>query len=152
MTLLDLMDAIAVHATAAASTAGGATFYDVAVGFPVSKGRCVRVFYGGERETERFGDGTTIASVLVGQAIIVRAYWPIAETASKKHRAIEGEMAVFVKSLRTRLLGDYQLGGKAQDGLRMHLAVTDQVTIARTDYAVADIEIVVDYDETTYAP
>lgn len=145
------MDAIAVHAAAAAVTAGGSKFYDVAVGFPAGKGRSVRVFYGGEREPEHFTSDRTLNSNLVAQAVVVRGYWPVAVTAVDRQRAIEGEMASFVKSLRTRVLGDAQLGGKSVD-LNMHLAATDQVVIARTQYAVVDIEIVVDYDETTIAP
>jgi hypothetical protein len=152
VTLLDLMDAIQVHATAAAVAAGGATRYDVAVGFPVSKGTCVRIFYGGERETARFNGDETLNSQLVGQGIVVRGYWPVAVTAVNRQRLIEGEMAVFVKELRTRVLGDFTLGGKAQDALKMHLAATDQVMIANTQYAVVDIEIVVDYDEYSYLP
>jgi len=149
--LLDLMDAIAVHALAAAAAAGGATFTDVAVGFPVGKGRCVRVFYAGERQPERFDSDETLTSKLVSQGIGVRGYWPTASTATKEQRAIEGQMAVLVKELRTRVLGDSRLAGKAKDGLKMHLAAADQVSIAGTQYAVVDIEIVVDYDEYSVA-
>lgn len=150
MTLLDLMDAIQVHAAAAAVTAGGATFTDVQVGFaPTAKGRCVRVFYGGEREPERFTSDETLTSKLVAQAINVRGYWPTASTAAKEQRAVEGQMAVFTSSLRTRLLGDSDLGAHAQDGLKMHLAVPDQVVVAGNSYSAIDTEIVVDYDEFT---
>jgi hypothetical protein len=151
MTLLDLMDAIAVHAVAAAATAGGATLTDVQVGFPVSKGRCIRIFYGGERGPEEFASDKTLNSKLISQAIVVRGYWPTASTATKEHRAIEGQMASFVQSLRARILGDSQLGGKSID-LSMHPATTDQVVISTTQYAVVDIEIVVDADEYAIAP
>lgn len=150
MTLLDLMDAIQVHAAAAAVTAAGATFYDVAVGYPAAKGKCVRIFYGGERDPEHFGNRVLDAN-LVAQAIMVRGYWPLPETATKRQRAMEGEMATFVKSLRTRILGDSQLGGLATD-LVMGLASAEQVLIAGTKYAIVDLEIVVDYDETPLAP
>jgi hypothetical protein len=146
--LLDLMDAIQVHAAAAAVTAGGAKFYDVAVGFPAARGKCVRIFYGGEREPERMGGELTLTSQMVAQAINVRGYWPVSETAAKNHRVIEGEMAAFVKSLRTRILGDSQLGGEGVD-LAMHLAVTDQVLVTGIQYAVVDMEIVCDFDEHT---
>lgn len=154
MTLLDLMDAIQVHAAAAAAAAyvTGSKAYDVAVGFPASKGRCVRIYYGGERETERFPDDETLNSQLVAQAINVVGYWPTPSAAPKEHRLIEGEMAAFVKDLRTRINGDYTLGGKAADGLRMGLTTTDQIVLAQTQYAVCQTEIVVDYDEHSYAP
>lgn len=145
------MDAIQVHAAAAAVTAGGAKFYDVAVGFPAAKGRCVRIFYGGEREVEHFTDKRTLNSKLIGQAIIVRGYWPLSDTGTNRHRVQEGEMAVFVKSLRTRILGDSQLGGASVD-LNMGLAQCDQAVLASTKYSITDTEIVVDFDEYSIAP
>lgn len=146
MDVLDIMDALQVHALAAANTAGGSTFYDVAVGFPVGKGRCVRIFYGGERGPEHFEPDRTLDSSLIAQAITTRAYWPLPGTQAARQRAIEGEMAVFVKSYRTRVLGDSQLGGESAD-LLMALAVADQVVISGTQYAVVDIETIVDFDE-----
>lgn len=150
MILLDLLDAVQVHAAAAAVTAGGATFTDVAVGYPVGKGRCVRIFYGGERDPEHFGDRVLDAN-LVGQAIVVRGWWPTASTSTKEQRNIEGQMGSFVKSLRTRILGDSQLGGKCTD-LVMGTGQAGQVMVGTTQYAITDIEIVVDYDETPLAP
>lgn len=153
MVLLDLMDAIQVHAAAAAAAAysTGAKNYDVKVGFPASKGKCVRIYYGGEREPERF-PATGPDWQLAAQAINVVGYWPTNTTAASDHRLIEGEMAAFVKSFRSRIVGDYTLGGKAADGLRMDYATTDQIVLAQTQYAVCQLEIVVDYDEHTYAP
>lgn len=150
MTLLTLMDAIAVHAAAAAA-AIDAKFYDVAVGFPAAKGRCVRIFYGGERRPEHFGDDKTLNSQLVAEAIMVRAYWPLSETATKRQRVMEGEMSTFVTQLRTRVLGDSQLGGAAVD-LNVEPAVASQAVIAKTEYAIVELEIVVDYSEYAIAP
>ena len=151
MDLLTLMDAVQVHAAAAAITASGAKFYNVAVGYPVGKGQCVRIFYGGEAELEHFSGDRVLNGVLVGQSIIVRGYWPLPETATKRQRVMEGEMGTFVKSLRTRILGDSTLGGACTD-LVMGLAQCEQVEIAKTKYAIVDTEIVVDFDETTLAP
>lgn len=152
MDLLDLMDALQVHAAAAANTADSSSkFYDVAVGFPAAKGRCVRIFYGGERAPEHFPDDKVLNAQLIAQAIIVRGYWPLSETATKRQRAMEGEMAAFVKSFRTRVLGDSQLGGEAVD-LNMGPAQCEQAVIAGTKYALVDIEIVCDYDEYPLAP
>lgn len=151
MDVLDLMDALQVHAAAAAVTAGGATFNDVAVGYPAARGRCVRIFYGGEREVEHFEDDKVLNAQLMAQAIIVRGYWPIPDAAAKRHRVMEGEIAAFVKSFRTRVLADTQLGGEAVD-LNMGPALCEQAVIAQTKYALADIEIVVDYDEYPIAP
>ena len=79
MDLLDLMDAVQVHALAAA-TGLDPTFTDVQVGFPPAKGRCIRIFYGGERQPERFEDDETLTSQLVSQGVVVRGYWPTAST------------------------------------------------------------------------
>lgn len=151
MDALDLLDAIQVHAAAAAITAGGSKFVDVAVGFPAAKGRCVRVFYAGEREVEHFESDKTLNSQLVAQAFVVRGYWPLSETDKVRQRVIEGEMAGFVKSLRTRILGDSQLGGEGAD-LNMGPAQSEQVVVGSTKYAITDNEIVVDYDEFSIAP
>jgi hypothetical protein len=145
------MDALQVHALAAANTAGGATFYDVAVRFPEARGRCVCIFYGGEREAPHFPDGQTLNSRLTADAIGVRAYWPVSEYASKRTRVLEGEIAAFVKSFRTRVEGDRQLGGEGTD-LRMGLATVDQLLLAGAKYAVADLEILCEYNEFTTAP
>ena len=151
MTLLAKMDALQVHAAAAAIAAAGATFYDVAVGFPAAKGKCVRIFYGGESEPPHFPDNRVLDAVLIGQKIITRGYWPLSETATKRQRAMEGEMAVFVSEYRTRVLGDSQLGGETTD-LDMGLAQCEQAVIANTKYALVDIEIGVDFDEFPEAP
>ena len=151
MELIDLMDAIAVHALAAADTAGGADFHDVAVGFPAGRGRCVRIFYDGERLPEHFLEGTTLNSRLMAESIHIRGYWPSPETSSKRQRIIEHEMATFVKSLRTRILGDSQLGGGAAD-LNLSPALVNQVTVANSRYVTVDLEAVVDYSEYTIAP
>lgn len=150
MDVLDLLDRVQVHALAAATAAGGATFTDVQVGFPAAKGRCVRIFYGGEREPEHF-DGDPLDSRLMGQAVVVRGYWPTPETAAKRSRVIEAEMAVFVKQLRTRVLADADLGGESKD-LEMAPSIASQTVIAKTQYAITDTEIVVDFDEYPKAP
>ncbi|HET7182663.1 MAG TPA: hypothetical protein VFI15_10560, partial [Candidatus Limnocylindrales bacterium] len=140
MVLLDLMDAIQVHAAAAAAAAyvTGPKAYDVAVGYE-PKGRCVRIFYGGEREAEYF-TGYTLTSALIGQSIHIRGYWPVGSSAAKENRLVEGEIAVFVKECRTRIHGDSDIGAKAVD-LVMTPAIVDQQTVAGIKNAVCDIEI-----------
>lgn len=148
------MDALQVHAAAAAAAAAsagqGGVFNDVAVGFPAAKGRCVRIFYGGERTAERL-PGDVLNAELIGQAIMVRGYWPLAETATKRQRLMEGEMAGFVKEFRTRVSADSQLGGESTD-MTIRPAVAEQVIVAGNKYAVVDLELVVDYDEYPRAP
>lgn len=148
--LLTRMDAIQVHAAAAAAAANS-KFVDVAVGFGAAKGRCVRIFYGGEREAEHFPESRTLNSQIVGQAIVVRGYWPRSDTNVRQQRLMEGEMGTFSKELRTRILGDSQLGGESVD-LVMHMTRAEEVVLVSTRYAVTDTEIVVDFDEYTLAP
>lgn len=144
------MDALQVHAAAAATTAGGAAFTDVAVGFPVGKGRCVRIFYGGEAEPEHIS-AKVLDAALMAERIVVRGYWPNADTGTNTQRATEGEIAAFVKSFRTRVLADSQLGGEAVD-LNLHAAQVEQVVISDTKYAVVDMEVVADFSEYPIAP
>lgn len=151
MDVADLMDALQVHAAAAAVTASSAKFYDVAVGFPVGKGKCVRIFYAGETEPPHFPNDRTLNSQLMAEKIIVRGYWPNADTGTNRQRLTEIEMATFVKSFRTRVLGDSQLGGESVD-LTLSAAVVEQVVIADTKYAVVDMEVAADFNEYTLAP
>ena len=145
------MDAIQVHALAAANDAGGADFHDVQVGFTPGAGRNVRIFYDGEREPQHFFEGKTLSSQLMAEAIHIRASWPLPETATKRHRIMEHEMSLFVKSLRTRILGDSQLGGGAAD-LNLSPAGVNLSTVGSRRYATVDMEAVVDYSEYMIAP
>lgn len=144
------MDALQVHALAAAATAN-TKFTDVRVGFPAAKGKCVRIFYGGERVPEHFPDDRTLNSKLMAEAVVIRAYWPNADTGTNRQRETEIEMAVFVKDFRTRVLGDSQLGGEAVD-LNLSPAAVEQVVIGDTKYVIAELEAVSDYTEYTLAP
>lgn len=151
MDLLDLMDGLQVHALAAAQGIS-TSFKDVAVGFPAARGRCVRIFYAGEREVEHFdGNERTLNSRLIAQAVGIRAMWPTPQTATKEARRLEGEMGAWTKSFRTRVLGDSQLGAEAAD-LNLSLAAVSQVVSADTQYAVVELEAVMDFDEFSIAP
>jgi hypothetical protein len=151
MTLLTLMDALQVHAAAAAVTAGGAAFKDVAVGFAAARGRCVRIFYAGERDVEHYTSQMTLTSRLIAQAVTIRAMWPSPETATKANRVLEGQIGTFVYDFRTRVLGDSQLGSAAVD-LNLGLAILSQQVISGTSYAIAEMEAVIDGDEFARAP
>jgi hypothetical protein len=96
-------------------------------------------------------DNETLNSEMVAQAFVIRAYWPTPETATKRQRVQEGEIAAFVGSLRTRINGDKQLGGANTD-LTLGLAEVDQSVISGTKYTIADSEVLVDFDEYSIAP
>jgi hypothetical protein len=148
--LLDLMDALQVHALAAANAVGGPDFHDVEVGFPAAQGRSVRIFYGGERESVYLGEGS-LNSEHIAQAVVVRGYWPLPETAAQRHRAMEGEMARFVKQFRTRVNADFQLGG-GSTAIKIQPAQADQVLIAGNKYAAVELEVLVDFDDYLQSP
>lgn len=148
--LLNCLDAIQVHALAAAAVIDS-KFVDVAVRFPAARGRTVDVFYGGQRPSNYFGPGS-LSSQHVAESIYVRAHWPVAETGKAKQRAMEGEMAVFSYELRGRLDNDFTLGGNCTV-----LKVLDQVDVgieveAKTKYAHVTHEIGLDLGEYPYAP
>lgn len=151
MSFTGCIDAIAVHAAAAAITAGGASFTDVAVRFPQARGRSVSVFYGGERESYYFGENVLNAQE-IAQAVQVRAMWPLPETGAAQLRTVELEMASFADSFRTRINGDYTLGGNCV-ALKMLPAPAATDVTSGTKYAVLDWEIGLDgITEYAYAP
>ncbi len=149
-TVQALMDDVKTHA-AAAALACDSKFLDVAVGHPTPRGRCVRVFYNGEREPEEMGAGRTLNSRMVAEAVMVRGFWPVSEYAAKRGRLLMSEVWTFIYQLRSRLAGDSQLGGDSAD-LNIHLAMVDDVLIAGTLYVIADVEVVADYHEYAIAP
>lgn len=150
MALLDCMDAVAVHAAAAATAAVDSKFNDVAVGHPAAKGRMIRVFYGGERESVYFGPGS-LNSEHMAEVIGVTAMWPTSDTGVNRQRVIEGAMAAFARSFRTRIDGDYTLGGQCT-ALKMQPAEAGYVVEASTKYAVLDWEIGIDLGDYTQSP
>jgi len=149
MDLDDVIDAIAAGATSSAASISAA-FKDVAVGYPNPRGRCVRIFYGGEAPPAYFGEGMTLSTRMIGQRIIARGFWPVAEYAAKRSRALMLEMWQFVHNFRTAMLADTRLSAKAVD-LDMHLAEVDQDVVAGVLYATVDIEFIVDFNEYTVA-
>lgn len=150
MNFMDVMDALETHAKAAA-VAVDAAFTDVSIGFPAPRGRSARLFYGGEREPEKMGAGSTLNSKLIAEAIELEAYWPIADYGTKKGRALAKEMQSIVHELRTRTLGDSQLDNKSSD-LSMHLAEPGRIEYGGATYAVIGVEWVIDYSEYEVTP
>jgi hypothetical protein len=145
------MDALQVHAAAAAIAAGGASFTDVAVGYPAGKGRSVRVFYGGQRDSVYFGEGS-LNSQHVAESVYVRGHWPLADTATKAERVTEGEMATFAYELRGRINGDFQLGGNCTALKVAADAPSGQTVVASKRFTVIDFEIGIDLGDYIYTP
>lgn len=149
-TMASCLDAIKVHAAAAAIVAGGATFNDVAVRFPAARGRSISVFYAGERDSYFFGQGS-LNSEHMAQAVMVRAMWPLPETAKKRAREIEIEIAAYALSFRGKIDGDFTLGNNCT-ALKMLPGPVETVLHAKTKYAVLDHLIGIDLDDIPHAP
>ena len=149
MTYPTARDAILVHAKASA-LAANAKWTDVAIGInPV--GKCVRVFYGGERAPVHMGGSRVLNGELVSEMVTVAAFWPLSDLSLAGYKAVDDEMYLFKHELRTRVLGDSQLGG-AQTDLAMDYAQPDIVVIGNVRNVVLEIDFITDYTEYALAP
>lgn len=143
-------DAILVHAAAAAA-ATDATWLDVAIGLPRPQNRCVRVWYGGEAAPVRMGANRVLNGELVAERVVLAAFWPLSTGGVTSDKAVDSEMYTFKHELRTRVLGDSQLGG-AQTDLEMEYAEPDVAVIANVRYAVLEVHFLTDFTEYAIAP
>lgn len=150
MDLPDVLDAIQVHCLAAGN-ALASPIKDVAVGWPVPRGRCIRIFWGGEVAPERMGGDRVLNGELVSERAIIRAFWPLSDYGETKARTLIGEMWDLKHEIRTRLLGDSQLGGLSTDFV-MGYAEADDVAIGGGVFATLDIECTTDFTEYTISP
>lgn len=150
MAFSDCLDAIKVHAEGAAAAANS-KFIDVAVRFPAARGKSVSVFYAGERNSVYF-DLRSLADEHIAQAVVVRAMWPLPDPAATTGRDIEIEISTYTRELRTRIDGDYTLGGSCTALKMLPGSVETEVVNAKTKYAVIDHEIGIDLDEYPQNP
>lgn len=149
MGYVEQRDAILVHAVAAAA-AVDSTWTDVAIGVKTPDARCVRVYYGGEREPARMGGRRVINAELVSHAIVLAAFWPLSGLGLDAYKATEDQAHGFVHELRTRVLGDSQLGGTSTD-LEMGYATPDVVVIGNARWQLVEVVFVTDFTEYTIA-
>lgn len=150
MNLISVMDDINAHAIASAA-AVDPLFVDVAVGYRVGKGRCVRTYYAGEVDPPpRLGAEHVLDADLVGERVVVSALFPIADISKEKGREQLGQAWTFKHELRTRVLGDAQLGGDAVDLLLLPTTV-EEVLISKQSYLECRTEIQLSYTEYAIA-
>jgi hypothetical protein len=144
-------DAILAHAKAAA-TAVSAMWTDVAIGAPLPRGdRCVRLFYTGEAAPERMGGPRVLNGELVAETVGLVAFWAMSALTDSTTKAIDSEMVAFKHELRTRVLGDSQLGGASTD-LVMGYCEPDYLLIGGARWAVLEVSFTLDYTEYPLAP
>lgn len=138
-------DGILVHAKAAAA-AVDAEWKDVSIGAPFPRGRSVRIFYGGEREPVRMGASRVLNGELVSEVIVLEAYWPTSGMGENELKALDDQMYDFKHELRTRVLGDSQLGGVSTD-LEMGYVDPGWSQIGGTTYIGLRAEFTTDFTE-----
>ena len=151
MAYADQIAAIKAHAVAAGA-AMSPPILDVDIGPPLKIGtRGVRMYYGGETEPAHMGAGATLNSRLIGERIVLVAWWVVSNLSLQEVAAVETEMYAFKHELRTRILGDSQLGGMSTD-LDMLPVESDYSVEGNARYRFLSTEFVTDYFEYSIAP
>src|SRR3990172_1326130 len=146
MAYADTKAAILTHALAAGA-ALTVPITDVAIGFASPKGRCIRLYGGGEIDPRHSGK-RTLNSEMIGQRTIIGAFWPVTTLSTDQAAVIDAEMAALANELRTRLDGDAQLGGTQSD-INLDLGTPDFVTIGSTRFLAVFWDVIGDYFEYT---
>lgn len=149
MAFADQLAAIETHAQAAGA-AMTPPMTDIVIGLPWPRGRCARVFWDGETEPARI-DRRAIGEEHVSQRISVTAWWPVSDAGEAASEQLMSEMREFAHQMRTRVLGDSQLGGMSTD-LEMEYASPDFVPWGGQLYASVGMTFVTDFDVYPIAP
>jgi len=150
MAFADQLAAVLTHARAAGA-ALSIPITDVVVAYPVVPGRCIRIFYDGETAPARMGGDSTLTSRLVAEQIVIMAFWPLGTTSETEANVIETEVYNLKHELRTRILGDSQLGGMSTD-VELGYAVPDFAELAGQPYRTLEMVLLTDYFEYTISP
>jgi hypothetical protein len=98
----------------AAGTAVTPKILDVAQGSPVSvNAAMLRYWYSGDSPAPHYPGGQTLTQIMVGERVNVAAYFPASD------RSVLAGLDTWVfaikHELKTRLIGDSQLGGQCDD-------------------------------------
>lgn len=151
MAYADQLAAVKTHAVAAGA-AVTPPILDVAVGpsLPLTS-RCARIFYGGETDPERMGARLTQNSQMIAERIVVTLFIAVSNLSLQEIEAVETELYAFKHELRTRILGNSQLGGQSVD-LAMTPVEPDYVVVGNTRYRTLETEIRTETTEYTIAP
>lgn len=150
LTYASALAQIVTHAAAAGAALSNPVL-DVAAGAPLpTDDRCVRVFYAGESEPAHMGAGTTLNSRLISERIELYLWIRLSGLTVQEIASVESELYTFKHELRTRVLGDSQLGGMSTD-LEMDLCVTDWVTVGTSRYRLLTTAFTTDFAEYSIA-
>lgn len=151
MAYADTKARVVVHAVTAGAAITDDPILDVVAAFPVPKGRCVRVYYGGEVAPRKMGGRYTLNSEMVGEVTMIALFLPIALNDEAVAAVVDAQLYTFKHALRTAILGDAQLNGASVD-LELDYLEPDIVTSGNTRYLVGLWRCVSDYIEYTIAP
>lgn len=149
MSYANVKAALVTHAAAAGATLTP-PLLDVKAAFPLPKGRCVRIYYGGEQEPVRMGGTLTLNSELVGKVTMIAAFWPLTSLDETLAQAIDTEAEAFGHALRTAVDGDTSLGAEG-DNTTLGYAEPDVVVSGNTRFLAVMWRAVTDYVEYAIA-
>lgn len=151
MAYADTKARLVTHATTAGAAITSDPILDVQAAFPVPKGRCVRIYYGGEAEPARMGANRTLNSELVGEITFIALFLPVVVNDEGVAAALDAQLYTFKHALRTAIDGDSQLNGYSVD-LDLEYLEPDLVTYNNVRYLLGLWRCVSDYTEYTVAP
>jgi hypothetical protein len=108
---LDQVEAIAQTAGAAVSP----KYTDVKIGAPYPRGRCARIWWGGEViPAPQMGEMRySLSTEIVGHAVVVTVFEPMGDVSEDASKSLMGTMADFISELRDGIDADRTLGGKS---------------------------------------
>jgi len=144
------LSTIVTHATAA-GTAVTPAITDVANADPVPRGRCIRVWYGGETDAPEFPGSHVLSGELVGEIVNITAFWPVGDAAETLAANRDAQVYALADALRSNLQADSTLGGNVTD-LAINHAVNDFVGIGNTAYRILELELILSFNEYTRSP
>lgn len=150
----DWMDEV----TSRATTAGQAVdpkYTDVAIGAPVPRGRCVRIWWAGEViPAPQMGSRYSLSTEIVGHQIVATVFEPMSDSSEQATENLMGTMADFVSALRDAIDADRTLGGKSVS-IEPEPTPCEFVQIGGTLYAFASMVMPVgniEYDVNDEVP
>lgn len=124
------------------------TITDVAVGMPVPRGRCIRVSWAGEViPPPNFAMDLAISGKqIVGYRFLITGFWPVPDFAEEAAANRQDECVDFASAIRTGILADRSLGGKAS-GVLVEEARFEFPSIGGGLYATVDCPVIVGHIE-----
>lgn len=151
MAYADTKARLVVHAQTAGAAITADPILDVQAAFPVPKGRCVRIYYGGESEPHRMGGSRTLNSEMVSEITFIALFLPVPVNDEAVAAALDGQLYDFKHALRTAIDGDSQLNSNATD-LDLELLEPDLVMHNNVRYLLGLWRCVSDFTEYAVAP